>query len=257
MLARFPFLFLLLASTSLAQSVRLSEFMAQNVQSVPDIVDFEDYPDWIELENTTNASVSLDGYFLSDDPAKPLKWMIPNGATIPANGFIRIWADGHNAAPGQSYPRGYWPWRNFTTEAYHTSFSLSPLGGSLVLTRAASANATSFNPVDSVSYPQQIPDVSLGRDPANPDQWVQFAHPTPGAANAGALVNDLRLKGPGVTVSLNGGFYSSSQQVALTSAAGEIRYTLDGSDGPSQFYLSHIPATTPAGWTGEIALEGK
>jgi|GEM_PF-3171922 hypothetical protein len=39
-------LFCLLAVAVQAQSVRLSEFMVENVQSVPDIVDFEDYPDW-------------------------------------------------------------------------------------------------------------------------------------------------------------------------------------------------------------------
>ena len=118
-----------------AQSVRLSEFMAENVQSDPD---------WIELENTTNAAVSLNGYFLSDDASKPLKWMIPPTASIPANGFLRIWADGHNAAPGQSFPRGYWPWRNFTTEAYHTSFKLAPEKGAVVLTQASGVSTNTL-----------------------------------------------------------------------------------------------------------------
>ena len=82
----------LLAARVQAQPVRLSEFMAENVQSVPDIVDFEDYPDWIELQNTTNAAVSLNNYFLSDDPKNPLKWQIPDSAAVPANGYLRIWA---------------------------------------------------------------------------------------------------------------------------------------------------------------------
>ncbi|MFM7803149.1 MAG: hypothetical protein ACKPGK_01455, partial [Verrucomicrobiota bacterium] len=49
--------------------VRISEFLASNTRSHPDIVDFGDYPDWIELENTTAAPVSLAGWYLSDDPA--------------------------------------------------------------------------------------------------------------------------------------------------------------------------------------------
>lgn len=57
--------------------MRLSEFMAEKVQSVPDIVDFEDYPDSIELQNMTSSPVSLNGYFLNDDAAKPMKCEVP------------------------------------------------------------------------------------------------------------------------------------------------------------------------------------
>ena len=52
--------------------VKVNELLAANSQSHPDIVDFDDYPDWIELKNEGSSAVSLAGYFLSDDPAKPL-----------------------------------------------------------------------------------------------------------------------------------------------------------------------------------------
>jgi hypothetical protein len=404
---------LTLLHTAEAQ-VRLSEFMASNVQSVPDVVDFEAYPDWIELQNTGASSVSLSGYFLSDDPAQPLKWMIPASASIPANGFFKVWADGHDAEPGQSYPRGYWPWRNFTTEGYHTNFSLGASGEFVLLTQAtgmsitplilaaspaptAPATAatwkylangvnqgtqwraanfddsawpsgvaplgyvdswiattvpygpsstakyittyfrhsfsvaspalianlslrllvddgavvylngvevarqnlpageilystlapaaiggadesdyttysvpanllvagnnvvavevhqnagtssdlgfdlsldantvTSYTTLDSVSFGQQVADVSIGRSPADDTLWVPLAQPTPGAANAGDTVPDLRVKGVDVSVSLASGFYSGTQTVTLSSASGDIRYTLNGAlPGPS------------------------
>jgi hypothetical protein len=124
--------------------LRLSEFMANNVQSVPDIVDFEAYPDWIEIQNTSASPVSLNGYFLSDDPTKPLKWMIPGTASVPANGFFKVWADGHDASPGQSYPRGYWPWRNFTVEGYHTNFNLGATGESVVLSLGSGIIQTAY-----------------------------------------------------------------------------------------------------------------
>lgn len=75
--------------------------MASNTRAFPDITDFEDYPDWIELKNTTAAPVSLDGYFLSDSSSNPFKWQVPTGATIPANGFLLFMADGHDAAAGR------------------------------------------------------------------------------------------------------------------------------------------------------------
>ena len=77
---RAPFLLLLqclTAAVALGQ-VRISEFLASNAQSHPDIVDFTDYPDWIELENTTDQPVSLGGWYLSDDPARPLRWAFPS-----------------------------------------------------------------------------------------------------------------------------------------------------------------------------------
>jgi uncharacterized repeat protein (TIGR02543 family) len=133
----------LLGSPALAD-VQLNEFLAANTQVHPDVVDFEDYPDWIELKNTTGSPINLAGYYLSDDPLKPFKWPFPGSASIAANGFLVVWADGHDAIPGQSRPRGYWPWRNFTTEGYHTNFSLSSDGEGLVLTKATGIATTNL-----------------------------------------------------------------------------------------------------------------
>ncbi len=129
-------------SISAAAQVRISEFMASNTLASPDIVDFEDYPDWIELENSSTNTVSLKGWYLSDDPSKPLRWAFPSTASIPAHGYMVVWADGRDAIPGESHPRGYWPWRDFITEGYHANFSLSAGGETLVLTRSTGAVTT-------------------------------------------------------------------------------------------------------------------
>lgn len=128
----------------LVGQVRINEFMASNTRSVPDITDFEDYPDWIELHNAGATSVSLDGYYLSDKLGDPFKWPIPAGTTIPADGHLIIMADGNNAAAGTRVPRGYWPWRNFTTEKHHTNFSLSADGEEVVLTQALGKTTTNL-----------------------------------------------------------------------------------------------------------------
>lgn len=130
----------LLLALPLFSQVRINELMASNTRSVPDITDFEDYPDWIELHNAGADTISLDGYFLSDNPDSPFKWPFPAGTTIDAGGYLMIMADGHDAGPGESHPRGYWPWRNFTTEKYHANFSLSADGESVVLTQAIGSN---------------------------------------------------------------------------------------------------------------------
>jgi hypothetical protein len=102
--------------TEALADVRISEFSAKNTRAFPDITDFEDYPDWIELENTGDSAVALSGAFLSDDPSYPLKWAFSAGAVIPAHGFLVVVADGKNAPTGQTFPRGYWPWRSGTTQ---------------------------------------------------------------------------------------------------------------------------------------------
>jgi len=114
---------------------RISEFLAVNTLSSPEIVDFSDYPDWIELENPTDQAVSLAGHYLGDSRSKPLKWAFPADAVIPPRGHLIVWADGFDAVPAEVRPRGYWPWRSFTTAALHANFSLSSEGESVVLTR--------------------------------------------------------------------------------------------------------------------------
>jgi len=65
------FFFPLILTGCLSGQVRINEFMASNTRALPDIVDFEDYPDWIELHNPNLEDASLDGVFLSDDPTSP------------------------------------------------------------------------------------------------------------------------------------------------------------------------------------------
>ena len=55
-----------------------------------------DSPDWIELYNTSPATVNLGGYRLSDDPQNPSKWVFPSGVYIPANGYITLFASDKN-----------------------------------------------------------------------------------------------------------------------------------------------------------------
>ena len=38
--------------------------------------------DWIELRNPNAHNVDLSGYYLSDNPERPLKWRFPSGPMI-------------------------------------------------------------------------------------------------------------------------------------------------------------------------------
>ena len=74
-----------------ATGVVINEVMADNNTTAQD--ENNQYEDWIELHNTSGAQVDLGLWFISDSPFEPYKWRMPVGTTIPANGYLIIWAD--------------------------------------------------------------------------------------------------------------------------------------------------------------------
>ena len=55
--------------------------------------------DWVELYNTTEEDIDLEGMYLSDNLQKPMKWQITAGGSeastvVPAGGTRIIWCDG-------------------------------------------------------------------------------------------------------------------------------------------------------------------
>ena len=378
--------------------IRINEFMPSNTRAYPDITDFEDYPDWIELHNTSAEDRSLRGYHLSDDPEVPLKWSFPKEAMIPAGGFLVVIADGYDTYAGVELRRTSHGRPKYTTEKHHTNFSLSSAGETILLTEVVRENAVhiamgdtwkylddgsdlglswrepdfdegawssgaaplgygdpvstvlsfgaddenrhitsyyrkSFQVVnladfeemtldlvvddgalvylngnliasqnmsggfinfltpallpvtqdeeelvssytlpegmllegenvvavevhqinnlsqdlrfdlslasmkivgpelrESVSYSQQVTDVSLGRDENDPELWVNFAESTPGEMNSGPLVDDPRFESSEVDISPLGGLLDAPVSVELNTSDGEIYYSLDGSN---------------------------
>ena len=116
----------------------INELMASNTSTSQD--ENGDFDDWIELFNTTEHSVSLAGLYLSDDLLNLTKWQLP-AQTIAANDYLIIWADSDSQ------------------NSLHTNFKLSSTGEILFL---ADANGLLL---DSVSFMQQLDDVSYGRFP--------------------------------------------------------------------------------------------
>ena len=195
-------------AASWAQAPVLNEFMAINETTLAD--DRGEFDDWIEIYNPGPEAVDLAGYYLSDDAADALAHRLPAGSpaltTVPAGGFLVLWADG-DAAAG---PR-------------HLPFRLSGGGEELLLTAPDAAT-----PVDRHAFGPQTPDVSVGRDPDGTGAWVASATPTPGAANATAA-GSVVAAAP--TFSVRGGFHAAPVRVALATATpgASVHYTTDGS----------------------------
>jgi len=205
--------------------VLINEFLAKNVTTNPDMCDYDDFSDWIELYNSGSSAVDLSGYYLTGNLTKPTKWAIPSGTSIPANGYLLFWADGYNDKPGTKANRPYYPFNeSFTTQRYHTNFKLAKDGEQVGLFKGSTL-------VDSVTFPVQLGDVSMGRNPDDNNKWYKYDQPTPGAANTTtAKPPALTTYSPAVTFSEKGGFYPSAQTITLSAPSGStIYYTLNGS----------------------------
>lgn len=192
-----------------AQSVSeiaINEVMASNSTTITD--EDGDYSDWIELYNTTDRSINLDGYGLSDNNNNAFKWTLPE-ITIEPGSFLLIWASGKDRTEPDS--------------PLHTNFAIAADGEEILLTRP---DGTALDSIP----PTEIPtDVSFGRKPDGSGDWFLFDEPTPGSSNSSDGYQ--RELSPPV-FSHESGFYTSSFDLTISheDPQVEIIYTLDGSE---------------------------
>lgn len=203
-----------LLAQSAAPRVFINEFQASNITTVED-ANFYAYSDWIEIYNAEDTTFHMSGLYLTDDLSNPLKWQIPAGISLSRHSYLIIWADDQNTGR-------------------HTNFKLSKSGEQIGLFTADGIV------IDSLSFPEQIDDYSMGRYPAGSDTFVYFSDPTPNMANTTVPFFGLA---PDPLFSLNSGFYSGQQVVTLNiDSAFAVHYSLDGSDPTvrSSLYSSPI-----------------
>lgn len=194
----------------------INEFLTSNAHINYD-PDFIQYSDWIELLNKEDFNINLNGYYFTDDLANSKKWQINQDITIPANGFLVFTADGEN-------------------EGSHIGFKLNREGEQIGL------YTPNGSVLDSISFGNQLTDVSSGRNPVNESEWLYFADPTPGTINNNkGILSQVICETP--IFSISSGFYANALSLEIYSNDNaEIRYTLDGSE-PNEnsiLYVSHI-----------------
>ncbi|HUR45081.1 MAG TPA: CotH kinase family protein, partial [Candidatus Saccharimonadales bacterium] len=121
-------------------SVRITEFMAENVTTLAD--EDGDFPDWLEISNSGGTAVNLAGWHLTDNHGNLDKWTFPS-VNILAGGRLLVFASNKNRA--------------VAGVPLHTNFQLDGDGGYLGLVRPDLTIASEF-----ASYPKQVADVSYG-----------------------------------------------------------------------------------------------
>ena len=159
--------------------------------------------DYIELYNTTNQSINLNGWWLSDNIEEPQKNCLGD-ITIGAKSYILLYADGGSAG------------------IYSLNFKISPDGEKVILSDAEGKQ------MDLVYVPKLEMDTVYGRMKDGSSSW-EILDATPGVSNNKAeKAENVSLGAP--VFSHVSGFYDEEFQLTMEAEKGlKIYYTLDGS----------------------------
>ena len=196
----------------------INEFMARNDSVVSDPQG--EYDDWIEIYNGGAAPVDIGGMFITDLLADPGRHEIPTNdagaTTIDPGGYLVLWAD-NDEEDG----------------ALHLGFQLSGGGEAIGLFDA------SVTLIDSITFGEQMTDVSFGRYPDGATNWFFMSPATPGSTNTPGFADAVQFSPPG-------GAFTNTVEVELSAGSSNavIHYTLDGS----------VPTTASAVFTNPLSF---
>ena len=230
--------------------VRINEVSAANGIHVND---YFKRNDWVELYNTTDQPIDVEGMYLSDNTKKPTKYQITKGngtasTIIPAHGYLIVWCD-----------------KQEPQSQLHASFKLAAEGGDILLT-AADGSWT-----DHVIYFEMKSDETIGRYPDGGNEIVTMNVPTIAKSNLKSSYSfpvvqfvfdgicDQLAASPALTVRYAVGAlaihadtssdatssrFASSLRVAITNMGGQSIYTTTTSltNGYAEVSLSHLSA---------------
>ncbi len=217
----FVCVFVIFNITSYGQ-VYINEIIADNETILTD--GEGEYKDWIELYNTSNTAINLQGWYLTDNSSDLTKWTFP-AVTIGANSYLIVWASGKHPTS--------------LNNGLHTDFSLESNGEYLALVMPD--GLTIANDFIYTNLPEDISyGIFSGSDGEynNDGNFIPLATPTPTSANTNAL------EAP-VAFSVDGRFFNSSFTVALSTTVpgGTIHYTTNGSTPTTSSATYNSPIT--------------
>jgi hypothetical protein len=195
-------LFFLFTNLLFGQEIIFNEVLSSSSSFIDEDGDSSD---WIELYNSSDNSVNLGNYYLSDDENNITKWKFPN-ITINPNSYILIYCSGKNKSNNE----------------LHTNFKISSAGESIYLNNSTT-NLTK------ITVPKLNSDISYGKSIIN-NNYVYYSSPTPNEKNSESeffgIIQSV------VEFSDNGGVLNNSINLELSGNSSEekIIFTTDTYD---------------------------
>ena len=174
--------------------------------------------DWIELANTGDTAINLEGYGLSDDKDEPFLFKFPSTEIEPGQYLLIYCGD---MAEG---------------DLSTTAFGLASRTDTIYLSQPDGVV------IDHIQTGVQYPGITSGRETGSgSSKRVFFREPTPGAANSANIYQGYSAK---PTFSQVGGYVENGTTIEITAANGAaIYYTTDGSKPTTNSTAYHGPIT--------------
>jgi len=253
----------LLPLLSTGQNLKINEIMVKNVSSYYD--EGYNFSAWVEVYNTGAATENLQDYTFSRTTKTGVKTWTPGSISVPAGGYAVVFFERQDSVYYMAEPRtsdGNTK-TDYYNEAYlksHASFKLdnpsSEGTGELILLKGDAQ-------IDKVTYPKQYRNISYGRTTDGGATFAFFTEPSPAATNAGkasvapAEPADLVTAAP--VFSVTPGYYTSAQNVALTSATTGATIYYETFTGPTKTQtatarLGKEPTTASTQYSSAIAV---
>ncbi|MFN4121796.1 MAG: CotH kinase family protein [Flavobacteriales bacterium] len=150
-----------------SDGIFINELMADNINFIQD--EQGHFDDWIEIWNENDIAINLKDYYITDNPLRPDKFLLPD-TLLPAGGFFLLWADND-------------PFH----KRNHANFALAKAGEEL---RLYKKEDRSLRLSDRIVFPDQNSNHSYGRQVDGSPTWINFTSPTPNASNQTTIVAD-------------------------------------------------------------------
>lgn len=127
----------------------INEGSNRNYTTIPD--EDGEFPDWIELHNTTSDTLSLFNYSLTDNAANPQKWTFPAINLLP-NEYKTVFCSGKDRKPISGFTHvltasNYTPTTGWNTHTFTTPFYWDGVSNILVNTCSYSGAGYTLNSI--------------------------------------------------------------------------------------------------------------
>jgi len=204
--------------------VNINEWMINNTQTIADPAG--GFQSWFELYNSGTTSVNLAGYYLGGTPAGIFQFQIPSGFSIPAGGYLLVWADGQTN--------------------YNSAFNDLHVNFSLPQSSIISLVDPTGRPVDLVQLTAQPADTASGSRLDGDATILTLPAATPRQSNNQILFSQVVRQPTNGTVQLqiNGLPYTAHRVLAATNLVSVIWTNLGflSADGFGNFIFSDTNA---------------
>ena len=168
-----------------ATPIRINEVSADNSMSVSDTFKKSD---WVELYNTTDTDLDVEGLYISDKYDNPTRYQIRGGeginTIIPAKGHLIIWCDNNVEGAVSQLHAGFKLGNKAVTNPYDQLVMISS-SEEFVANNQEYFNAheimTEFT--DTLFYGQHGGEQTVGRYPDGAMTYYVLDHATPAASN--------------------------------------------------------------------------